>query len=478
MNRKKDLRHSSTGFQSVDDKKKLYDITKNRNRKIRKRRILFCSILGVVAAAAAAVLLLRNGAEIGQFITTKAIHNPLQFISKQSDKRTPTPEPTNMSTPEPTETPTPEPTETPTPEPTETPTPKPTETPTPKPTETPTPEPTETPTPEPTETPTPEPTKTPTPEPTNTPTPEPTNIPDSDPSIISAADTDVQNFIYLSDFSDERTEQGIPPLQYCEEVRDNTGMRYKNGIRGTGSNSYNIYYLQGQYAKLEGKFVLNFSNRGNVAKPRAEIYGDGRLLYESPEITAGILPQEFSLDVSGVQVLRICIDGENYIRLVDCVLSRDPVIQGNYSTAFSIKYSTSPDEIYLADLDRTNASNSFGGLVTYSNISDNQGTVYNCGIGGYYADVSNWNEYELNGRFSGISGWVFLNSEAAENTSEDIYVEIYADDRCIFRSELITAGMAPQYFELDIQDVRSIKVSVDGANLARIGDCILYRSFE
>ena len=38
-------------------------------------------------------------------------------------------------------------------------------------------------------------------------------------------------------------------------------------------------------------------------------YGDGKLLYTSPKMTAGVLPEEISFDISGVQKLTLSFFG-------------------------------------------------------------------------------------------------------------------------------------------------------------------------
>ena len=74
---------------------------------------------------------------------------------------------------------------------------------------------------------------------------------------------------------------------------------------------------------MSGRVVLDQAAAGMQSDDVVlAIYGDSALLYQSEALTAGCAPQDFSVDVSGVKVLRVTIEGKNMLRLVDCVLKK------------------------------------------------------------------------------------------------------------------------------------------------------------
>lgn len=288
----------------------------------------------------------------------------------------------------------------------------------------------------------------------------------------------VKDYIRLMDLPASMIFPGEPKLVNFKIVRDNTGMEYKNGIGGSGSNSYTDCHINGKYARMEGAFVLNFDSREITDEPVAEIYGDGDLLFRSKPVTIGVLPQYFSLDIRGIQNIKICIDGKNAIRLVDCVFSENPEIYGDYSTAVRRTFESEKGSLYIANLKWSHSSFDLGGIVTYTDVYDNHGNYYPVALGGYETDRENWNEYDLNGEYDYLSGTVFLDEKSYNKESDVTRVSFYGDEKLLFTSDLITEGVPPQYFLVKLSGVRKLKVVIYGANLARLGDCILISATE
>lgn len=100
-------------------------------------------------------------------------------------------------------------------------------------------------------------------------------------------------------------------------VRDNYGNVYTYGIHIDGSASQNYYYgfyLGGEYTTFSGTVACPDAGAAissyvydsyNSYSKYFEVYGDGRLLFVSPAVRYDYPPQEFSVDISGVQVLII-----------------------------------------------------------------------------------------------------------------------------------------------------------------------------
>jgi tetratricopeptide (TPR) repeat protein len=117
-------------------------------------------------------------------------------------------------------------------------------------------------------------------------------------------------------------------MRFYSYVKDNQGNEYSDGFGGIKDygDCWQSYELDGNYARISGKVVLNYdyrtwTDRGVVF----EIYADDKKVYTSPDIREGVEPIDFSVDISGVDTLRLTTVGGLMIRVVDCVLA--------YSTA-------------------------------------------------------------------------------------------------------------------------------------------------
>lgn len=70
------------------------------------------------------------------------------------------------------------------------------------------------------------------------------------------------------------------------------------------SNAWATYIISDNYDKLTGSFFLEFDHRATTTDHVLNIYGDGKLLYTCT-ITGGVAPVDFSVDISGVEQLKI-----------------------------------------------------------------------------------------------------------------------------------------------------------------------------
>lgn len=101
---------------------------------------------------------------------------------------------------------------------------------------------------------------------------------------------------------------------YKESIKDNLGRTYNRGyLKGNSSQSFVEYKLNGKFSRLTGAFFVKYDCRTFEAPGMLKIYGDGKLLYNSPEITGGVEPVPVDVDITGVLTLRIELsDGYNY----------------------------------------------------------------------------------------------------------------------------------------------------------------------
>lgn len=116
--------------------------------------------------------------------------------------------------------------------------------------------------------------------------------------------------------------------------KDSTGASYSHGIKYNlysiwdASSLFTEYLLNQKYKKLSGKFILHYDSRNVNRETYLKVYGDDKLLYTSEVMTAGKMPIDVNVDVTGVIKLKVMIDqpdksgsGDMYFGFVDALLS-------------------------------------------------------------------------------------------------------------------------------------------------------------
>jgi|GEM_PF-5052789 len=69
-------------------------------------------------------------------------------------------------------------------------------------------------------------------------------------------------------------------------------------------NCWTQYYINRKYNSFSGTVFLTYDAKTETGSHIFEVYGDDTLLY-SYEFTAGVLPQEFTVDVTDVEILEL-----------------------------------------------------------------------------------------------------------------------------------------------------------------------------
>ncbi len=98
--------------------------------------------------------------------------------------------------------------------------------------------------------------------------------------------------------------------------------------------------------------------------------------------------------------------------------------------------------------------------------------VYADGIGGNSAYL-NWQEYKIGGNYNSFQGRIILNYDYREQESNETYVNIYGDSNLLYTSPLITAGQEPVEFNVNIEGIDKLRISIEGRNMIRIVECYL-----
>lgn len=111
-------------------------------------------------------------------------------------------------------------------------------------------------------------------------------------------------------------------IETQEKLKDNIGNTYHNGLfmardisflgdKGWYGEGSADYYLNGKYAIFSGTVAVPTKNENNTRSSYFEVYGDGKLLYTSPVMEKNSFPENFSINITGVQVLKISYPESN-----------------------------------------------------------------------------------------------------------------------------------------------------------------------
>ena len=106
------------------------------------------------------------------------------------------------------------------------------------------------------------------------------------------------------------------------------------------------------------------------------------------------------------------------------------------------------------------------------NRSDNAGNVHAGGIfAGTYArnnDHMHSITYLINGEYTSFTGTIALGRESRD-AQLNYRIFIYADNARVFTTPVITGGVAPIFFDIDVTDVEQIKIVREAGGAAEIG---------
>lgn len=245
---------------------------------------------------------------------------------------------------------------------------------------------------------------------------------------------------------------------------DKLGNTYSNTLYYPyGSEGQNdTYSLSKNFSTFSGTIFVP-SDRGSHDDSnsglRVIIYGDNKRIYTSPQMQAASTPVDFSVDVRGIDQLKIFYTGGAFtwyrpIGLTDLKLIR----------------SINPeDKNYVSDipmrlLDLPEIENEF---IHYNDsvLSDRFGNVYEDCVLYLFGDQESRASYMLEGKYSRLTGTVFVPLErmSEESCWEDMYyVNIYGDDKLLYTSPQMRYDATPAEFDIDIDSVRTLTITYYG----------------
>ena len=91
-------------------------------------------------------------------------------------------------------------------------------------------------------------------------------------------------------------------------AKDNLGNSYTDPLRlieSVKENYWETYLLTEDYSTFSGTLFIDYDDRDSPSTVNVRIYGDGVLLYDSPVLTKGVRPVDFSVNIQGVDELKI-----------------------------------------------------------------------------------------------------------------------------------------------------------------------------
>ena len=134
---------------------------------------------------------------------------------------------------------------------------------------------------------------------------------------------------------------------------------------------------------------------------------------------------------------------------------------------------TTKTKYKLAEVKYMNSSSNNGCFESRSNQNDNVGNTYKDAVvqaDSPYFRNEDFDEYYLDQKYKHFSGTVFLKEE--KKTYEYVLkFAIYGDDIELFSTN-ISGGSLPKDFDLDVSDVKVLKISVSLNSIAGVSSCV------
>lgn len=113
--------------------------------------------------------------------------------------------------------------------------------------------------------------------------------------------------VYINDLDYLSSEGAV--YNDGSDIKDNTGTQHRHSLyvdSMTFKACYVEYHLEEKYTDFTFTCGVSYYQRSASDTKYFEIMGDdGNILYTSPVMSAGSLPEEFTINVTGVNVLRI-----------------------------------------------------------------------------------------------------------------------------------------------------------------------------
>lgn len=117
-------------------------------------------------------------------------------------------------------------------------------------------------------------------------------------------------------------------------------------------------------------------------------------------------------------------------------------------------------------------------MYTYETVKDNRGNTYLGGLAGITSGYDGWaiyRDYYNNNTYKEIRGRVVVPFDERGYTTDDNILKIYGDGNLLYTSPLMTKGVEPVDFVVDISQCHSVRVEITGDQSIRLVDCRFYK---
>ena len=251
---------------------------------------------------------------------------------------------------------------------------------------------------------------------------------------------------------------------YNNEGTFNTGDKVKDRIIGTYPYQSITYYLNGQYERFTARYGLTSGNKNTSNISTLEIYADGKRVYSSPVITAGVLPVDIDINIAHCNLLTIMF----------CQAFGDAML-GDATLSNVAPYPKPSGQAAIGTLPcwltEKETLSTYGRISTYSTNyprRTNNGIALNHTL---YGLNDSYNEYYLRGEYKRLTG-VWAMSDSGKNSTIGHQLCIYADQELVYSSPYISGGDLPVPFDVDIRNCDRLVIAFVATGKAQVGQFI------
>lgn len=245
----------------------------------------------------------------------------------------------------------------------------------------------------------------------------------------------------------------LQKVKTLDEITDSYGRKYDSNVFAFDAREkgYVRYELEGKYASFSGTLIAADSTASEADMAFA-IFADGEEVYSISNFTKQKDAQQIQIDLTGVNVLEFKsweVDPNRWDSW--CYITNGSFVAAKQATDFFLEWDNLSEVVTIDS-------------ACYSTRAymdtDAYGRWYHDGYS-FDAREGGYALYNLDGKYTSFSGYIFPQQEASGEASID--VAILADDKVVFKEDGIGNVTEAIYFELDVTDVKTLKVetSVD-----------------
>lgn len=277
---------------------------------------------------------------------------------------------------------------------------------------------------------------------------------------------------YLSDMTESAKVVGWGGLQKDKAPdgstiellgEDNKEKEYKKGI---GAHAYSniLYDLDSDFGldKFTATIGLDKAVRGLQSNGVVfKVLGDGKVLYTSKHFGTSTKAENISVDIKGVQQLRLVVESNKNAVHDQAVWADAKVISNNEELP--------KDEAYLSDMSYSSSQVGWGNVSIDKNIyngekisllKDGKEKEYEKGIGAHgYSQVI----YDLNPHLGlkTLTATIGLDKLVRGLQSDGVVFKVYGDGQELYKSPTIGTSTEAVDIKVNIQNVRQLKLVVE-----------------